>query len=571
MASSTEMHTKSKSKLPVIAAIDIGTANSGYAFGMRAELQNSPLSIHCNQTWNSGNYLSLKTPTCLLLNEHGQFQAFGYEAQEQYAVLLQAKKHQQYFYFKNFKMRLGGYSEFRKDMLMDDENGRAFLAISVFALSIQYFKEHFLYALRSHNTGMTANDVQWVLTVPAIWSHHAKQFMREAAIQAGIEGKRLRLALEPEAASVYCVTSGVLVRDVGTIYMVVDIGGGTADITVHRIENGGRLAEVYRASGGAWGGMAVDFEFEKQMRKIIGTDVLRDFSDEHKLDYIHMMRSFELAKRSVDASKQKDVQVLVPTSLVEFCKSRGKTLEKAISDIGNTGIRLSRDRIAFGFSVMNKMMQPAIKPILGRIREILQSIPNVTDILLVGGFSESSLVSKAVREEFGQVDVRVAIDPGISVLKGAVLFGFAPSTIISRVTRFTYGMHRSEPFQEGKHNPEFKVEMDGTQRCQNIFQILVTKDMSIPVDHVIKRRSKTLYEGQKSIPYKMYVSKSKTPTYVKDDGCSLIGSEIVEIDQPGKATRWFHDSYMFGDTEIRLQVECEKTGKKWNFTFQLPQ
>lgn len=51
------------------------------------------------------------------------------------------------------------------------------------------------------------------------------RFLCAYVMQAGIEGKRLRLALEPEAASVYCVTSGVLVRDVGTIYMVVDIGG----------------------------------------------------------------------------------------------------------------------------------------------------------------------------------------------------------------------------------------------------------------------------------------------------------------------------------------------------------
>ena len=44
--------------------------------------------------------------------------------------------------------------------------------------------------------------------MPAIWRQEAKQFMREAAYQAGIATRespaQLVIALEPEAASVYC-------------------------------------------------------------------------------------------------------------------------------------------------------------------------------------------------------------------------------------------------------------------------------------------------------------------------------------------------------------------------------
>ena len=55
---------------------------------------------------------------------------------------------------------------------------------------------------------VSAEDVRWVVTVPAIWRQQAKQFMREAAYQADIASARqpdqLVIALEPEAASVYC-------------------------------------------------------------------------------------------------------------------------------------------------------------------------------------------------------------------------------------------------------------------------------------------------------------------------------------------------------------------------------
>ena len=35
--------------------------------------------------------------------------------------------------------------------------------------------------LDKRDTGVQPNDIQWVLTVPAIWNDPAKQFMREAA------------------------------------------------------------------------------------------------------------------------------------------------------------------------------------------------------------------------------------------------------------------------------------------------------------------------------------------------------------------------------------------------------
>ena len=50
--------------------------------------------------------------------------------------------------------------------------------------------------------------VRWVLTVPALWSEEHKQFMRKAAVQAGIvdelSSANLLLSLEPEGASIQC-------------------------------------------------------------------------------------------------------------------------------------------------------------------------------------------------------------------------------------------------------------------------------------------------------------------------------------------------------------------------------
>ena len=38
-------------------------------------------------------------------------------------------------------------------------------------------------SLRTGDDYFSATDIQWVLTVPAIWTPRAKQFMREAAYE----------------------------------------------------------------------------------------------------------------------------------------------------------------------------------------------------------------------------------------------------------------------------------------------------------------------------------------------------------------------------------------------------
>ena len=62
-------------------------------------------------------------------------------------------------------------------------NGRKFDALVVFSHSIRYLKDKAIEIIRevTGDEGYNAMDIQWVLTVPAIWKPAAKQFMREAA------------------------------------------------------------------------------------------------------------------------------------------------------------------------------------------------------------------------------------------------------------------------------------------------------------------------------------------------------------------------------------------------------
>ena len=64
-------------------------------------------------------------------------------------------------------------------------NGQSVEAKKVVVHSIRFLKEEAIKVIRQR-TGddhFNANDIQWVLTVPAIWTPRAKQFMREAAYE----------------------------------------------------------------------------------------------------------------------------------------------------------------------------------------------------------------------------------------------------------------------------------------------------------------------------------------------------------------------------------------------------
>lgn len=70
-------------------------------------------------------------------------------------------------------------------------------------------KEHTESILRRRGlqTLLTTMDIQYILTVPAVWSDKAKDNTKQAAILAGFPRSKLFLLSEPEAAAVYAISA----------------------------------------------------------------------------------------------------------------------------------------------------------------------------------------------------------------------------------------------------------------------------------------------------------------------------------------------------------------------------
>ena len=92
----------------ICVALEFGMTHSGYAWSMKYKFEKEPLNIKANQTWKAGCrwIMSIKTPTCILLDKEKQFVAFGFDAEIRYAELVVDEEQDNYYFFDRFTTSL---------------------------------------------------------------------------------------------------------------------------------------------------------------------------------------------------------------------------------------------------------------------------------------------------------------------------------------------------------------------------------------------------------------------------------------------------------------------------------
>lgn len=595
MASAADEETqrrKTKTEKLIVAAIDFGTTYSGYAYSFRHEYNADPMKISAHTNWvaGSGGLMSLKTPTVLLLKPDKTFMAFGYEAEDAYKELAEDDEHRDYYYFRRFKMLLHKVEHLKRSTTLPTQDGSKELpALLVFSMSIKYLKDQLMNTLNNRHTGINDDDVLWVLTVPAIWCDGSKQFMREAAEMAGIKTENLRIALEPEAASLFCMhlpvdkmtmeeksqtESQISPFSKGTKYMVVDVGGGTVDITVHQVVDENRLKELFWASGGSWGGTRVDKAFEKFLAQIFGDGVWKRFCEEATEDVIDLHREFETKKRSIKIDKSGKETVKLPAKLFQIYtemtkKDLGAELKANPSFTGKVACVSGKLRI--DTEVMKSWFDKSCKKTVSHVKDLLKhrTANDINTILLVGGFSESPMMQAALKSSFPDKRIIVPEEAGLVVLKGAVLFGHNPITIESRMAKVSYGIRVYRDFQSGVHPEDKKVKVGKRVKCADVFACHVKRGQELVVGQAqSEQRYTPLDADQETLVFDVYSSTEEEPQYVTDVGCSHIGK--LEVEVPGKGKdRAVWVKMIFGGTEITVEGREEKEGKvtKTSFNF----
>ncbi|NXS10547.1 HS12A protein, partial [Neodrepanis coruscans] len=608
----------------VVVAIDFGTTSSGYAYSFTKE----PECIHVMRRWEGGDpgVSNQKTPTTILLTPERKFHSFGYAARDFYHDL-DPTESKHWLYFEKFKMKLHTTGNLTMETDLTAANGKKVKALEIFAYALQFFKEQALKELSDQGGSDFENtEVRWVITVPAIWKQPAKQFMRQAAYKAGMASpdnpEQLIIALEPEAASIYCrklrlhqmidlssraPVNGYSPSDtigtgftqakehvrhkrqsrtfmvenvIGEIwseleegrdrYIVVDSGGGTVDMTVHQIRlPEGHLKELYKATGGPYGSLGVDYEFEKLLCKIFGEDFIEQFKIKRPAAWVDLMIAFESRKRAAAPDRTNPLNITLPFSFIDYYKKfRGHSVEHALRKSNVDFVKWSsQGMLRMSPDAMNALFKPTIDQIIEHLSEVFDKpeVTNVKFLFLVGGFAESPLLQQAVQSAFGaRCRVIIPQDVGLTILKGAVLFGLDPAVIKVRRSPLTYGVGVLNRFVEGKHPPEKLLVKDGTRWCTDVFDKFISADQSVALGETVTRSYTPAKPSQLVIVINIYSSEQDNVGFITESGvkkCGTLRLDLTGTDTAVPNRREIKTLMQFGDTEIKAMAIDVATSK----------
>src|SRR3954451_2162411 len=75
-------------------------------------------------------------------------------------------------------------------------------------------------------------------------------------------------------------------------FMIVDCGGGTIDITIHKLVGSNQLSEVTESTGDFCGSTFIDGEFIKFLRNKLGDSAIDSFRDNCYGQFQYMIQHF---------------------------------------------------------------------------------------------------------------------------------------------------------------------------------------------------------------------------------------------------------------------------------------
>jgi hypothetical protein len=576
----------------IAIAIDFGTARSGYAYQFFAEKDVTEPSFR--NRWPDTNEFYPKTLTEILFRPDGSVEAWGHSAKKRFTQLTVNGEEEGYIFVDNFKTLLYEGKERDDGGIYLIREGRKFYVLYLISEFLRLVKE---VALEDITEGLGGKDlleekeIRWCLTVPAVWKEDSKQIMRRAAQMAGLidegteEADRLLLVLEPEAAALHCQQvmvrkneSGPLIAD--KVIMIVDAGGGTVDITVHRVTGDG-LDELIPSGGGLHGSKYVDRSFREFLDRKLSLAVMDEFQTEWPVEYTKLMGdTWEAIKCGYDANPTWVNAIELPRRLEGILKGKYPNILEQLAndqDGDDTSIRLTN-------AEMEGIFKSTVDQLIAKVRNQFTALKNIQcDILfLVGGFAESPLLRNRIKEEFESKVQKIVIPdrPGAAVLLGAASFGVNPGAIIARISKLTYGKGCMSPFENGRDPEEKRIPKEIVSKifqqeedcdyCNGRFDIFVAAGDRIPNDALVTRRYQ-IPPNETQLKTTFLSTSNPKVRYVDEEGVSEIAS--VEIRLPfapqGRESKGVQVEMQFGLSEVVAYVIDPISGnrERCNFKF----
>ena len=188
------------------------------------------------------------------------------------------------------------------------------------------------------------------------------------------------------------------------------------------------------------------------------------------------------------------------------------------------------------------------------------NVSKISSILMVGGYSESSMLQTEIKNKFSDKDIVIPFGASSTIMRGALVYGHSPISIRERVLKYTYGIEITSKFKEGIDPEHLKTTYAGEERCRKRFSRHVERGQTVKCNEAQIERYKTIQNFQKSIKFPIYASENKNIRYTYE--CIHIGEVNLQLPDPEEHPgRQVVVSMTFSGTEIVVKAVDEKTGK----------
>ncbi|KAL9101421.1 MAG: hypothetical protein Q9163_003313 [Psora crenata] len=309
----------------------------------------------------------------------------------------------------------------------------------------------YLSALRTHTEEVLKHKlpasiikttpIEYIITVPAVWSDSAKAKTRSCAFLAGM-GKDLQIISEPEAAAIYALHAmdphSIVVGDT---FVLCDAGGGTVDLisyTVSELKPILKVQEAASGSGRLCGSTFLNRIFQKFL---IDKLSLNSEWDEEVVE--DAMKRFDLVtKKAFRGDAGEEFIIPVP----------------GLADDPSQGVR--RGKFKMTAAQVRSIFDPVVDEIVALVRgQIAATQKKVKAVLLVGGFGQSAYLRETIRSSIDpSIEVMQPPNGWTAVVRGALMKGLSqlePETervkVQSRVARKHYGTEIMSRYDSSKH------------------------------------------------------------------------------------------------------------------------
>ncbi|KAI4720031.1 actin-like ATPase domain-containing protein [Aureobasidium sp. EXF-10727] len=329
---------------------------------------------------------------------------------------------------------------------------------------------------------MATTKIDYILTVPAVWSDAAKDATLRAAEMAGLHKSRnLQMITEPEAAGLYALKQmeGVTLAE-GDTYIVCDAGGGTVDLISYEIKSLDplRFEECAPGTGGICGSGLLNMRFEEHVKSRMGVTAFEEYCEKNPKDWNRCVEHFEQRTK-----RDFNPHALQIDDLDDASVPLAGAKEDPRAGIEKNYIILDSENL---HDIFRPVMDAIVKLCDEQYIALVKRKKKPKAIVLVGGLGESNHLHNVLKLHFAGIeDFEVLQPPNAwsAVARGAVIHCIEGDSLVeARIARHHYGVINRLPFEPDKHSRKncFFDTDDETWYAENQVTWFVKKGESMP-------------------------------------------------------------------------------------------